>query len=92
MKTKIEPLEDRIVIKLDKEGGVTKAGILLPFGSKENSQKGTVVCVGPGTKDIPMTLKQGDCVLLAKPCGLPFLDDGEEYIVLRVGQVFMKLS
>ena len=70
----IMPLGNRVLIKpftkeeLEKKNSF---GIILPeSGSKEKSEQGKVLAVGPGTFDdgklIPMTVKVGDIVAFSK--------------------------
>ena len=46
---KINPLDDRIVVKADDAEETTAGGIVLPDAAKEKPQRGTVVAVGPRT-------------------------------------------
>lgn len=68
----IKPLSDHILIEQVKEAEKTKAGIFLPdTASKEKSEEGKVVAVGPGRrtddgKYIEMSVKVGDKVIFSK--------------------------
>ena len=44
----LKPLGDRVVIKPQPRGEMTKSGIYLPDTATEKPQEGTVVAVGPG--------------------------------------------
>ena len=44
----IQPLADRIVVKVLEAKEVTKGGILLPETAKEKPQEGKVIAVGKG--------------------------------------------
>ena len=50
-------------------------------------QQGTVVAVGPGTKDNAMTLKVGDNVIYGKYAGTEFHIDGKDYMIMRENDV-----
>ena len=63
---KIKPLADRVVIEPAPAEEKTAGGIIIPDTAKEKPLKGTVVAVGPGKKDEPMTVKAGDVVLYSK--------------------------
>ena len=56
-KVKIKPLADRVIVEPAAAEEKTAGGIIIPDTAKEKPQKGTVVAVGPGKKDEPMTVK-----------------------------------
>ena len=62
----IKPLADRVVIEPALAEQKTASGIIIPDTAKEKPQQGTVVAVGPGTKDNAVTLKVGDKVIYGK--------------------------
>ena len=68
-KVKIKPLADRVLVEPAPAEEKTAAGIIIPDTAKEKPQKGTVVAVGTGKKDEPMTVKIGDEVLYGKYAG-----------------------
>ena len=57
------PNEDRILVEAAAAEEKTASGIIIPDTAKEKPQEGTVVAVGQGTDDKPVTLKVGDRVL-----------------------------
>ena len=59
----IQPLADRVLVEPAPAETTTASGIIIPDTAKEKPQKGTVVAVGTGTKDEPMTVKEHDVVL-----------------------------
>jgi chaperonin GroES len=65
----------------------TASGIIIPDTAKEKPQKGTVVAVGPGTKENPITLKVGDSVLYGKYAGNELKLDGKDYLIMRESDV-----
>jgi chaperonin GroES len=83
----IKPLSDHILIEPIKEEEKTKAGIFLPdTASKDKSEEGKVITVGPGRttpegKMIPMTIKPGDKVLFTKYGPNEIKVDGKEYLI-----------
>ncbi|MCX5675111.1 MAG: co-chaperone GroES [Planctomycetota bacterium] len=94
---KLEPLDDRIVVKPMEAESKTKGGIVLPDTAKEKPQKGTVISVGPGRvaddgKRIPPTVKKGDKVIYAKYGGSEIDVDGKEYMILRESDVLAKIG
>ena len=92
---KIQPLADRVVIKMLEGDETTKSGIVLPGSAKEKPQMGEVVEVGPGGmvdgKEIKMELKKGDKVLVSKYAGTEFKLEDNEYTILRQSDVFAKV-
>ncbi len=86
-KLSIRPLADRVVIEPALAEEKTASGIIIPDTAKEKSQKGTVVAVGPGTKDNAVTLKVGDVVIYGKYAGTEFHLDGNDYMIMRESDV-----
>ena len=94
--TRLQPLDDRIVVKPIKREEMTKGGIILPDTDKEKPQEGEVIAVGPGklTEDgnrIEMDLKKGDKVMYAKFSGTEINLDDEELLIMREGDVLAKV-
>lgn len=86
---KIEPLNDRVVIKRDEQETRSTGGIVIPdSASKEKPDQGKVVSVGPGKLDdagkhVKPAVKKGDRILFGKYAGNNFKLDGDELVVLR---------
>ena len=68
-KINIKPLADRVLVQPAEAETTTSSGIIIPDTAKEKPQKGTVVSVGPGTTENPITVKVGDSVLYGKYAG-----------------------
>ena len=60
MGIKIKPLADRVLVEPAAAETKTASGIIIPDNAKEKPQKGTIVAVGNGKKDEPLTVKVGD--------------------------------
>jgi len=86
-KVKIKPLADRVLVEPAPAEEKTAAGIIIPDTAKEKPQKGTVVAVGPGKKDEPMTVKVGDSVLYGKYAGTELTIDGINYLIMRESDI-----
>ncbi|MDR0970245.1 MAG: co-chaperone GroES [Lentimicrobiaceae bacterium] len=86
-KLNIKPLADRVVIEPAPAEQKTASGIIIPDTAKEKPQKGTVVAVGPGTKDNPVTVKIGDIVIYGKYAGTEFSIEGKDYMIMRESDV-----
>ena len=69
MSVNVKPLADRVLVEPMAAETTTASGIIIPDTAKEKPVKGTVVAVGPGKVDEPMTVKVGDSVLYGKYAG-----------------------
>ena len=82
MKLNIKPLADRVLLEPTEAETKTASGIIIPDNAKEKPQKATVVAVGSGTKDNPMTVKVGDTVLYGKYSGTELKFEGKDYLIM----------
>ena len=82
-KLKIKPLADRVLVEPLEAETKTASGIIIPDTAKEKPQKGSIVAVGPGTKENPVTVKVGDSVLYGKYSGTELKLDGKDYLIMR---------
>ena len=82
MKLNIKPLADRVLLEPLEAETKTASGIIIPDNAKEKPQKATVVAVGVGTKDNPMTVKVGDTVLYGKYSGTELKFEGKDYLIM----------
>jgi chaperonin GroES len=87
-KVKFIPNEDRILVKAAAAEEKTASGIIIPDTAKEKPQEGTVVAVGQGTDEKPVTLKVGDRVLYGKYSGTEITIGGIEYLIMKNSDVF----
>jgi chaperonin GroES len=65
----------------------TAGGIIIPDTAKEKPQRGTVVAVGPGKKDEPITLSVGDSVFYGKYSGTEIQLEGKDYLIMRASDI-----
>jgi chaperonin GroES len=86
------PLHDRVIIKPAPAEQKTAGGIIIPDTAKEKPQKGLVVAAGPGKKDEPVTVKQGDTVLYGKYAGTEIQIDGQELLIMRESDILAVLA
>ena len=82
------PNEDRILVESAAAEEKTASGIIIPDTAKEKPQEGTVVAVGQGTDEKPVTLKVGDRVLYGKYSGTEVTIGGIEYLIMKNSDVF----
>lgn len=91
-KSKIRPLQDRLIVeRLDGEEK-TASGLYIPETAKEKPQQGRVVAVGKGkiAEDgsvRPVDLKEGDIILFGKYAGTEIKIEGNDYLIMREDDV-----
>ena len=87
----IKPLGDRVVIKNLEAEETSKGGILLTNSAKEKPQMAEVLAVGPGGmvdgKEIVMNVTVGQKVIYSKYAGTECKLDGQDYIIVRQGDI-----
>jgi len=84
----LKPLADRVLIEAAPAEEKTASGIIIPDTAKEKPLQGKVIAVGPGKKDEPMTLKEGDTVLYGQYSGTEIKIDGSSYLIMRESDVY----
>jgi chaperonin GroES len=87
MSINVKPLADRVLIEPVQAEQKTASGIIIPDTAKEKPQKGTVVAVGPGKTDEPVTVKVGDTVLYGKYAGTELNVEGKDYLIMRESDI-----
>lgn len=85
---KVRPLADRVIVLPAPAETKTASGIIIPDTAQEKPQRGTVVAVGNGKKDEPLTVKVGDDVLYGKYAGTEFKYEGADYLIMRESDIF----
>ena len=76
---KLKPMADNILLKQQEAAETTVSGIILATTNKEKPAIYEVVAVGPGTKDVTMTLAAGDKVVVSKHTGTDITLDKVDY-------------
>jgi chaperonin GroES len=85
---KLQPLEDRIVVRPSKSEETTASGLVIPDTAKEKPQQGEVLAAGPGRRSehtgevIPLGINVGDKVVYSKYGGTEITIDGEDLLIL----------
>ena len=86
----IKPLLDKVLIQAEAAEETTKSGIVLAGPAQEKPQIARVA-VGPGGtvdgNEVVMTLKPGDRVIISKYAGTEVKIDGQDYTIVRQGDV-----
>lgn len=96
-KTRIQPLQDRILVKRLEAEEEQIGGIIIPDSAKEKPQEGEVVAVGPGKvtddgKRQALEVDEGDRILFAKYAGTEVKSEGEEYLIMREDDVLAVIN
>ncbi len=86
-KLQVTPLHDRVIVKPAAAEEKTAGGIIIPDTAKEKPQRGSIVAVGTGKKDEPMTVKVGDNVLYGKYAGTEITIDGQDLLIMRESDI-----
>ena len=76
---KLRPMADNILLKQHEAEETTSFGIILASTNKEKPAIYEVVAAGPGTKDVEVTVKTGDKVVVSKFIGTDIKLDGVDY-------------
>jgi chaperonin GroES len=84
----LKPLADRVLIEPTPAEEKTASGIIIPDTAKEKPLKGTVVAVGEGKKDEPMTVKKGDTVLYGQYSGTEIKLEGITYLIMKEADIY----
>lgn len=87
-KLNIKPLADRVLVEPAAAEEKTASGLFIPDTAKEKPQKGTVIAVGGGKKDEPLTVKVGDTVLYGKYAGTELSVEGQDFLIMRESDIF----
>ena len=86
-KLNITPLHDRVVVKPAPAETKTASGLIIPDTAKEKPQRGTVMAIGTGKIDEPMTVKVGDTVLYGKYAGTELNHEGVDFLIMRESDI-----
>jgi chaperonin GroES len=95
---KLQPLEDRIVVRAQEAEETTTSGLVIPDTAKEKPQQGEVLAVGPGRRSeqtgelIPVDVAVGDVVVYSKYGGTEITVDGEDLLILTSRDVLAKVA
>ena len=76
---KLRPMADNVLLKQSEAQETTSSGIILATTNKEKPAIYEVVSVGPGTKEVEMTISVGDKVVVGKFVGTDITLDKVEY-------------
>ncbi|WZN64668.1 10 kDa chaperonin [Chloropicon roscoffensis] len=85
---RLVPLMDRVLVSRVEPLKKTVGGVILPDSAVSKVNEGTVVAVGPGARTsegniIPMSVKEGDTVLLPEYGGTQVKIDDKDFTLYR---------
>ncbi len=95
---KLQPLDDRIVVRPSEAEAMTASGLVIPDTAKEKPQQGEVLAAGPGRRSentgelIPLGIDVGDTVVYSKYGGTEIAIDGEDLLILTSRDVLAKVE
>ena len=84
---KLRPMADNVLLKQSEAQETTSSGIILATTNKEKPAIYEVVSVGPGTKDVEMTVAAGDKVVVSKFTGTDITLDKVDYKFVKQDEV-----
>lgn len=93
---KITPMYDRVLV-IPLEGKREIGGFSIPDAARQDYKIGLVLSVGEGyvseTGEVrPLRLAKDDKVMFGPFCGTPVQIDGNELLVLREGEIALKIA
>lgn len=86
----VKPLGDRVLVKVEKEEEKTKGGLFIPETAQEKTQIGDVVAIGDDKDEIKVSV--GDRVMFDKYAGTTVKLDGDDHLILTMGDVLAVVS
>ena len=84
---KLKPMADNVLLKAHEAAETTVSGIVLATTNKEKPAIYEIVSVGPGTKDVTMTVEVGQKVVVGKFVGTDVTIDKEEYKFVKQDEI-----
>lgn len=89
---KLKPMADNVLLKAHEAAETTASGIILATTNKEKPAIYEVVSVGPGTKDVTMTVKTGELVVVGKFVGTDVTIDKVEYKFVKQDDILASVT
>ena len=88
MSVKIQPIGDRVLVKMVEDVEQIKGGIIIPDSAKEKPQEAEVIALGTGKTDkdghiVAFQVQVGDRVVISKYGGTEVKFGDEKYTLLR---------
>jgi len=84
----LQPLDQYVVLSLEKEEKTTASGIILTTDEKDKPAFGKILAVGPKAE----TLNVGDVVVYQTYSGTNVKLDGKEYLLIKAENILAKVT
>ena len=82
----LKPLAENVMLQGSEEEK-TSGGLILATANKEKPVVSSVVAVGPGTEEHPMTVAPGQKVIVSKYASTEIKLDGETYSIVKISDI-----
>ena len=94
---RIEPLDDKVVVKRTEADETTAGGIVLPDAAREKPQEGRILSVGNGRLMVDgsraeLQISQGDRVLFSSYAGTEIEVDGGQLLIMNETDILAVLE
>ena len=87
---KLQPIGDRILLKVEAAETKTAGGLIIPDTAQEKTQTGKVVAVGDDKDAIKV--KKGDRVMFDKYAGTNVKIDGDDHLIVKMQDIIATVS
>ena len=84
---KLRPMADNVLLKQSEAQETPSSGLILATTNKEKPAIYEVVSVGPGTKEVEMTVAAGDKVVVSKFVGTDITLDKVDYKFVKQDEI-----
>ncbi len=82
---KVTPLQDRVLVQIEKTESKTASGIIIPDTAQEKTQIAVVIAIGDDSEKIKVQPKQR--VMYDKYAGTQIKLDGEDCLILKADDI-----
>ena len=93
---KLQPLEDRVIIRAFDEAEPMRGRLYIPDTAKEKPTRGEVLAVGPGRLEkgelVPVGIGVGEVVLYGKYSGTPFQVGDDELLIVKASDILARIG
>jgi chaperonin GroES len=90
MNDTVQPLGNRVLLRVLEEESMTASGLVLPDTAKEKPQRGEVVAIGDEVEE-DGKLAVGDRVIFPKYSGTDLRLDGTDYLIIDAADLLAVL-
>ncbi len=91
--SKIQALQDRVLLKIEKESNKTPGGLIIPLSNRTKTEIAVVVNVGRLIEqDENVEIKVGNRVVYDKYAGILMNIKDEEYLIVKIDDIFAKIN